>query len=40
MVLSCYDEGKRIAETLAFDFHRKHNVEIKVVGFLILMGLE
>lgn len=24
---SCYDEGKRVAETLAFDYHREHGVE-------------
>ncbi len=27
---SCYDEGKRCAETLFFDYHRQHNVKIKV----------
>ena len=27
---SCYDEGKRCAETLFFDYHRQHNVDIKV----------
>jgi len=27
---SCYDEGKRCAETLFFDYHRSHGVEIKV----------
>jgi UDP-glucuronate decarboxylase len=27
---ACYDEGKRCAETLFFDYHRRHNVEIKV----------
>jgi len=27
---SCYDEGKRCAETLFFDYHRQHNLEIKV----------
>lgn len=29
-VRSCYDEGKRCAETLFFDYHRQHGVEIKV----------
>jgi UDP-glucuronate decarboxylase len=29
-IRSCYDEGKRCAETLFFDYHRKHNVRIKV----------
>lgn len=28
---ACYDEGKRCAETLFFDFHRHHSVRIKVV---------
>lgn len=27
---SCYDEGKRCAETLFFDYHRQHGVDIKV----------
>jgi UDP-glucuronate decarboxylase len=27
---ACYDEGKRCAETLFFDYHRQHNLEIKV----------
>ena len=27
---SCYDEGKRCAETLFFDYHRQHNLEVKV----------
>lgn len=26
---SCYDEGKRVAETLAFDYHREHGVEVR-----------
>lgn len=30
-VRSCYDEGKRVAETLAFDYHRQEDVEIRVV---------
>jgi len=29
-VRSCYDEGKRCAETLFFDYHRQHNLRIKV----------
>lgn len=29
-VRSCYDEGKRCAETLFFDYHRQHKVRIKV----------
>jgi hypothetical protein len=27
---SCYDEGKRVAETLCFDYHRQNNVDIRV----------
>src|SRR5258706_2105803 len=30
-IRSCYDEGKRCAETLFFDYHRQHQLEIKVV---------
>lgn len=29
-IRACYDEGKRIAETLFFDYHRKHHIPIKV----------
>jgi UDP-glucuronate decarboxylase len=29
-IRSCYDEGKRCAETLCFDYHRQHGVQIKV----------
>jgi UDP-glucuronate decarboxylase len=29
-IRSCYDEGKRCAETLFFDYHRQHGLEIKV----------
>lgn len=29
-IRSCYDEGKRVAETLAFEYHREHNVDIRV----------
>lgn len=29
-IRSCYDEGKRCAETLFFDYHRAHNIPIKV----------
>jgi UDP-glucuronate decarboxylase len=27
---SCYDEGKRVAETLFFDYHRKHSIDIGI----------
>jgi len=29
-IRSCYDEGKRVAETLCFDYHRQNNVNIRV----------
>ena len=29
-IRACYDEGKRAAETLFFDYHRQHNVDIRV----------
>lgn len=29
-IRSCYDEGKRCAETLFFDYHRQHNLKIKI----------
>lgn len=35
---SCYDEGKRVAETLFFDYHRKHGVQIKVVRIFNTYG--
>lgn len=35
---SCYDEGKRMAETLFFDYHRKHKVDIKVVRIFNTYG--
>ncbi|WEX75754.1 SDR family oxidoreductase [Sinorhizobium numidicum] len=35
---SCYDEGKRCAETLFFDFHKRHDVEIKVVRIFNTYG--
>jgi UDP-glucuronate decarboxylase len=37
-VRSCYDEGKRCAETLFFDYHRQHNVEIKVARIFNTYG--
>ena len=30
-IRSCYDEGKRCAETLFFDYYRQHKLDIKVV---------
>jgi UDP-glucuronate decarboxylase len=35
---ACYDEGKRCAETLFFDYHRQHNVEIKVARIFNTYG--
>lgn len=37
-IRSCYDEGKRCAETLCFDYHRQYNVEIKVVRIFNTYG--
>lgn len=37
-VRSCYDEGKRCAETLFFDYHRQHNLDIKVVRIFNTYG--
>ena len=37
-IRSCYDEGKRCAETLFFDYHRQNNVRIKVVRIFNTYG--
>ncbi|MDA7776014.1 SDR family oxidoreductase [Alphaproteobacteria bacterium] len=37
-VRACYDEGKRCAETLFFDYRRQHNVDIKVVRIFNTYG--
>ena len=37
-IRSCYDEGKRVAETLFFDYHRMHNVDIKVMRIFNTYG--
>jgi len=37
-VRSCYDEGKRVAETLAFDYMRANNVDIRVVRIFNTYG--
>ena len=34
----CYDEGKRCAETLFFDYHRMHGIEIKIVRIFNTYG--
>ena len=35
---SCYDEGKRCSETLFFDYHRQHNLDIKVARIFNTYG--
>ena len=35
---SCYDEGKRCAETLFFDYHRQHGLDVKVVRIFNTYG--
>ncbi len=37
-VRSCYDEGKRMAETLFFDYYRQHKVDIKVIRIFNTYG--
>ena len=37
-IRSCYDEGKRCAETLFFDYQRQHNVNIKVIRIFNTYG--
>lgn len=37
-IRSCYDEGKRCAETLFFDYYRQHQVDIKVVRIFNTYG--
>ncbi len=37
-IRSCYDEGKRCAETLLFDYHREHGVKIKVARIFNTYG--
>lgn len=38
-IRSCYDEGKRAAETLFFDYHRQHGVKIKVMRIFNTFGI-
>ena len=38
VIRSCYDEGKRCAETLFFDYHRQHQTDIKVVRIFNTYG--
>jgi UDP-glucuronate decarboxylase len=37
-IRSCYDEGKRAAETLFFDYHRQHDIDIRVVRIFNTYG--
>ena len=37
-IRSCYDEGKRIAETLCFDYKRMHDVEVRVMRIFNTYG--
>ncbi len=37
-IRACYDEGKRCAETLFFDYHREHKIEIKVARIFNTYG--
>ena len=35
---ACYDEGKRVAETLAFEYHREHHTDIRVARIFNTYG--
>lgn len=37
-IRACYDEGKRMAETLFFDYHRQHSLDIKVIRIFNTYG--
>jgi len=37
-IRSCYDEGKRVSETLCFDYHRAHKVDIRVIRIFNTYG--
>lgn len=37
-IRSCYDEGKRVAETLFFDYHRQHQVDIRIIRIFNTYG--
>lgn len=37
-IRSCYDEGKRVAETLMMDYHRQHNIDIKIIRIFNTYG--
>lgn len=38
-IRSCYDEGKRLAETLMMEYHRSHNVEIRIARIFNTYGI-
>ncbi|GKF08189.1 UDP-glucuronic acid decarboxylase 6, partial [Tanacetum coccineum] len=37
-VRTCYDEGKRVAETLIFNYHRQHGIEIRIARIFNTYG--
>lgn len=37
-IRSCYDEGKRVAETLMMDYHRQHKVDIRIIRIFNTYG--
>ena len=37
-IRSCYDEGKRVAETLMMDYHRQHGVDVKIIRIFNTYG--
>ena len=37
-IRSCYDEGKRCAETLMMDYHRQHNVDVRIIRIFNTYG--
>ena len=37
-IRSCYDEGKRVAEALCMDYHRKNNIDVKIVRIFNTYG--
>ncbi|MEG1765691.1 MAG: UDP-glucuronic acid decarboxylase family protein [Muribaculaceae bacterium] len=37
-IRSCYDEGKRCAETLCMDFHRQHDLQVKIIRIFNTYG--
>lgn len=37
-IRSCYDEGKRMAETLFYDYHRQHKVDIRIIRIFNTYG--